>query len=251
MVRRVPAPRQLALMPALPALLALAERGPTVIQLRRAAAPPPPPDDDHHMHHHHHHHRRHLRIWLELQRTPDPLALLCALSLAQLLRSAHPPGSFTHASVYGAAAATTFARLASKRHWGHRGGGRGGDGGEGGEGGEGTADDGDGSVLHRVWTPSSEAFMQMVAALGVRARPACLPALPPPPLPLLAPWVRAQHAGVMIFGCWSGGLHHIHDAGGASHVGAHGWRAGPRGRGGHMEAACPHPRRRRSRGEQR
>lgn len=117
--------RQDGLLSAVPALLKLATEGPVVICVAHPHAPQQAPAARA---------RQNIRIWMELENTPDPRALVTCVNIAQ---GRGPGNTELHRRQAGAA----FSTLASTKRW------RG--------------------ALQRVWTRKDQAFLRMVAGMGV------------------------------------------------------------------------------------
>lgn len=117
--------RQDGLLSAVPALLKLATEGPVVICVAHPHAPQQAPAERA---------RQNIRIWMELENTPDPRALVTCVNIAQ---GRGPGNRELHRRQAGAA----FSALASTKRW------RG--------------------ALQRVWTRKDQTFLRMVAGMGV------------------------------------------------------------------------------------
>lgn len=120
------AARQDGLLGAVPALLKLATQGPVVVCVAHphAAQQQPPAARA----------RQNVRIWMELEHTPDPRALVTCVNIAQ-------GQGLGNRELQRRDAASSFSALASVRRW------RG--------------------PLQRVWTRKDQAFLRMVAGMGL------------------------------------------------------------------------------------
>eukprot|EP01043_Picozoa_sp_COSAG02_P091644 COSAG02_NODE_28350_length_591_cov_0.908537_1_plen_190_part_10 len=112
--------RQADLLSAVPALLKLATDGPVVICVTHPHAPQQAPAEH--------------AIWMELENTPDPRALVTCVNIAQR----RGPGN---RELHRRQAGVAFSTLASTKRW------RG--------------------ALQRVWTRKDQTFLRMVAGMGV------------------------------------------------------------------------------------